>query len=199
MTSIRNLPLAARLGGAFGALCLALVVVAFTGVSAMNGLRATSDELGDRHLMVAELFGTMQSRAKDNLGLVSQHLYVLDGNLAAQDKLVKDLEANWAKNAQDGAALAKLLAGTPIESTYAEFAAERAQFVELQKSALEDSRRETVENVEERTASRTTFEGELLQRDADSRPPPSASWTSRAPLPRKASRPRTPAPPPAPA
>ena len=44
MTSIRNLPLAARLGGAFGVLCLALAIVAFTGMSALSGLRAKTDE-----------------------------------------------------------------------------------------------------------------------------------------------------------
>ena len=53
MTSIRNLPLAARLGGAFGALCVALAIVAFTGVHAMSGLRAETDELAERHLAAA--------------------------------------------------------------------------------------------------------------------------------------------------
>ena len=42
MTSIRNLPLAARLGGAFGALCLMLAIVAYTGVHSMNGVRDDS-------------------------------------------------------------------------------------------------------------------------------------------------------------
>ena len=39
MTSIRNLPLAVRLGGAFGALCVALAIIAFTGIHSMNGVR----------------------------------------------------------------------------------------------------------------------------------------------------------------
>ena len=48
MTSIRNLPLAARLGGAFGVLCLALAIVAFTGMHALSGLQEDADNLGER-------------------------------------------------------------------------------------------------------------------------------------------------------
>jgi hypothetical protein len=38
MQRIRNLPLAVRLAGAFGALTAALVLVGFTGVHSMNSL-----------------------------------------------------------------------------------------------------------------------------------------------------------------
>src|SRR4051812_28396410 len=103
MTSIRNLPIAARLGGAFGVLCLALAIVAFTGMNALSGLREATDNLGERQLVAAQLLGGMQSRAKDNVGLISHHLYVSDGDLAAQDKIFKDIEANWAKSKADGA------------------------------------------------------------------------------------------------
>ena len=88
MTSIRNLPLAARLGGAFGVLCVAVAIVAFTGTHAMSGLRAETDELGERHLPAAQLLGGMQTRAKDNVSLIAQHLYVRDGDLAAQDEII---------------------------------------------------------------------------------------------------------------
>jgi hypothetical protein len=106
MTSIRNLPLAARLGGAFGALCLMLAIVATTGVHSMGGVRDDSRTLADQHMKAAEILGAVQARAKDNLSLVGQHLYVFDGDLAAEDKIAADLKDNWAKNKVDGAKLA---------------------------------------------------------------------------------------------
>src|SRR3954453_21875048 len=102
MTSIRNLPLAARLGGAFGVLCVAVAIVAFTGLHAMSGLRAKTDDLAERHLVAAQLLGGMQTRAKDNVYLIAQHLYVHDGDLAAQDKIMTEIDANWAKSKVDG-------------------------------------------------------------------------------------------------
>src|SRR3954464_2629436 len=107
MTSIRNLPLAARLGGAFGALCLAMAIVAFTGLHAMSGLRGKADTLAQRHLRAAQLLGDMEMRAKDNVAMVGQHLYVRDGDLTAEDKIMRDIEANWADSKRDGAELEK--------------------------------------------------------------------------------------------
>ena len=76
MTSIRNLPLAVRLGGAFVALCVALAVVAFTGLHAMSGLEAKTDVIAERHLRAAQLLGDLRMRTKDNVSLIAQHLYV---------------------------------------------------------------------------------------------------------------------------
>ncbi|RKQ87335.1 methyl-accepting chemotaxis protein [Solirubrobacter pauli] len=167
MTAIRNLPLAARLGGAFGVLCLALAIVAFAGINSMDNLRAETDELGERHIEAAQLLGGMQERAKDNVSLISQHLYVRDGDLAAQDEIVKEIEANWAASKQDGAAVAKLFEGTPAEDELNTFVAVRSEMLEAQKAALEDSRAETVADVEERTGSRTTFEQTILKLDSE--------------------------------
>src|SRR5690349_1639010 len=112
MTSIRNLPLAARLGGAFGVLCLAMAIVAYSGLHALSGLREKTDDLGEHQLVAAQLLGGMQQRAKDNVGLISQHLYVHDGDLAKQDGILKQIEVNWAKSKTDGAKLEQLFAGT---------------------------------------------------------------------------------------
>ena len=49
MTSIRNLPLAVRLGGAFGALCLGLAIIAFSGIHSMGGVRHDVEELTHHH------------------------------------------------------------------------------------------------------------------------------------------------------
>jgi methyl-accepting chemotaxis protein len=166
MTSLRNLSLAVRLGGAFGALCLALAVVAFTGVNAMNSLRAKTDELANEHLKVAELFSSMNARAKDNVSLIAQHLYVADGDLAAQDELAAEIEANWSKDDAAGAELERLFAGTPSEAAYADYAARRAELSTLERRTLERSRTETVQDDEDRAGSRTTYESRLLALDA---------------------------------
>ena len=47
-------------------------------------MRDDSENLANRHLRAAELLGAMQQRAKDNLSLVSQHLYVYDGDLTVE-------------------------------------------------------------------------------------------------------------------
>jgi methyl-accepting chemotaxis protein len=165
MTSIRNLPLAARLGGAFGALCLMLALVAFSGVHSMSGVRGDSESLANRDLRAAELLGAMQRRAKDNMSLVSQHLYVDDGDLAAEDKVLGQLKANWTKNTADSAVLAKLLAGTPADDAYGKYAALRGPFADTQKRAVTRSRIETVQNAGDRTGSRTIYTSELLKLD----------------------------------
>jgi hypothetical protein len=82
MTRLRDLPLAAKLGGAFGVLVLALVLVAWTGTRAMDGLRDRTDSLADRHLRIAELFGDLQMHAKSNTALTSEHLHVFDATTA---------------------------------------------------------------------------------------------------------------------
>jgi methyl-accepting chemotaxis protein len=165
MTSIRNLPLAARLGGAFGALCLALVVVAFTGVNAMGGLKAEADELATHDLVATEVLGQIQERAKDNVALVAQHLYVFDGDLGTQDELAEELEQQWEHNATDSQKLEKLLAGTPAAAPYAEYAAIRDEMVAAQQETVKISRSETVQNVEERDGSRDKFTAEIVELD----------------------------------
>jgi hypothetical protein len=99
------------------------------------------------------------------MSLVSQHLYVNDGDLATEDKIAAELKVNWARNTVDSAALAKLLAGTAASDEYATYTRLRDKFVDAQKRAVADSRAETVQKVDERDGSRTIFTGELLKID----------------------------------
>ncbi|MBE2315191.1 HAMP domain-containing protein [Solirubrobacter sp. CPCC 204708] len=167
MKPIRNLPIAARLGGAFGVLCLALAIVAFTGMHALSGLREDTDNLGERQLVSAQLLGLMQERAKDNIALIGQHLYVDDGSLAKQDAHLKEIEGNWARSKADGARLDQLFKGTSAEQEFSAWADIRAKVLDIQKQTLEASRAETVRNAEDRSASRTLFEGQLLVLDTE--------------------------------
>ena len=127
MTSIRNLPIAARLGGAFGVLCLALAIVAFTGMHALSGLQDKTENLGKRQLVAAELLGGMQERAKDNVALIALHLYVNDGDLSQQDEQFAEIEENWAKSKADGAKLEQLFKGSTVEEKFAAWAAIRTR------------------------------------------------------------------------
>ncbi len=133
MTSIRNLPLAARLGGAFGVLCVALAIVAFAGINSMHNLRDKADELGERHIEAAQHLGVMQKRAKDNVSLITQHLYVRDGDLAAEDKIFGEIEANWAASKKDAAMLDRLFEGTPAQDELDAFVEVRAEMLAVQK------------------------------------------------------------------
>jgi methyl-accepting chemotaxis protein len=167
MSQLRNLPLAVRLGGAFAALCLSLAIVALTGIFAMHGLRADSDELANRHLRVAELLADLQMRTKDNVSLVAQHLYVHDGDLRSQDSLAADLRSNWTKNEAGEAALAKLVAGSPIADEYADYEKVSATINATEREAIRRSRVETVQNVEDRNGSRDLYSTRVLTLDTD--------------------------------
>jgi methyl-accepting chemotaxis protein len=167
MTTIRNLPLAARLGGAFGVLCVALAIVAFAGMNALSGLREDTDKLAERQLVAAQLLGGMQERAKDNVALISQHLYVNDGDLARQDELLEEIESNWAKSKTDGAKLDRLFKATSAEEQYAGWVKLRADILEVQKQVLATSREETVRGAEDRSGSRDVFESKLLPLDTE--------------------------------
>jgi hypothetical protein len=142
-----------------------LAIVAFTGVHSMSGVRDDSENLANRHLRAAELLGSMQQRAKDDMSLVSQHLYVNDGDLARQDEIAGELKVNWAKNAGDTAELAKLLAGSSAHDELTAYAGIDDRFVDAQKRAVSGSRAETVQNAEERDGSRAIFTDELLKLD----------------------------------
>ncbi len=160
---MRNLPLAVRLGGAFGALCVALALVAFTGMNSMNGVREDSVNLAERHLRVADLLGEVQRRAKDNVALGARHLYVHDGDLETQDTLAEDFERNVAANDADAATIKGLLAGTPAEAEFGEYTERGTKLTENLQRAIELSRQETVDGVEERDGSRNLYTGKVIE------------------------------------
>ena len=165
MTKIRNLPLAVRLAGAFGALTVALVIVAFTGVHAMNSLSGKASDLAGKNLRAAELLGDLQRHAKDNVALVEQHLYVYDGDLANEDRVAADVNANAAANNTADAEVQKLLAGTGVSDEYKRFDDLRAQIVAAEKTALQRSRGETVRKADDRDGSRNFFQNTVLPLD----------------------------------
>jgi methyl-accepting chemotaxis protein len=165
MSAIRNLPLGARLAGAFGALGLGLVIVAITGVVAMNGLNGDTHELADNNLHGAELLGGMMERSKDNASLVTRHLYVYDGDVAEQDKIAASLRSNWATSKKASAELEQIFKGTSAEQAFAEYAALRDEARAQQESAVNRSRLETLRRAEDRSGSRDEFVRSIVPLD----------------------------------
>jgi methyl-accepting chemotaxis protein len=165
MNKIRNLPLAVRLAGAFGALTLALVIVAFTGTRAMNGISGKADGLAKTNLTSAEYLADLQTRAKDTMSLGEQHLYVHDGDLATQDSVAHDIAADDAAMVKDGTQLSRLFAGSGAADEFHSYDQLRGQLIAALNTAIQRSRQETVRKANSRDASRNYFETTVLGLD----------------------------------
>jgi methyl-accepting chemotaxis protein len=131
----------------------------------MDGVRADAETLAHEHLEAAEALGAIRERVKDNVSLTSQHLYVVDGDPAAQNTVADEFAANVKANATDAAAIEKLFAGTDAEPEYAAYAKARTALVDVMKRAMDRSRSETARNAEDRDGSRAIFTGEVLKGD----------------------------------
>ncbi len=162
MKSIRNLRLAIRLALGFGAIAAGLLLVGGVSLQQLGALEKDTSELSDRDLRSTALSGAVGERAALIGHHVAQHLYVKDGDLKAEDAIQKRILAMAAANTRDGATLQKLLSGTPSAEAMTRFAAARAGFVDSWKQAIALSRQETVDGVEERDASRTLYEEQVL-------------------------------------
>jgi methyl-accepting chemotaxis protein len=153
----RNLRLAVRLAIAFGALAVGLLLVGGVAVTAMGGLKDKTNQLSATDLQATKLAGDMAEKNATINALTAQHLYVFDGDLKAQDGLQERIESLAAENSKDGGTLKKLLDGSESQDELDAFAGSRTKFHELWQEALERSRQETVDGVEERDGSRDLF------------------------------------------
>src|SRR5262249_8446162 len=144
MTKIRNLPLAVRLAGAFGALVLALLIIAFAGTRAMSGISGKADGLAHTNLKSAELLAEVQMYAKDDVSLGEQHLYLHDGQLAVEDGIARKIASNNATIAKDSAQINRLFAGSSAAGAFANYDQLRNQLVDALATAIQRSRQETV-------------------------------------------------------
>jgi methyl-accepting chemotaxis protein len=157
MSFFTNLKLAARLGVAFGALVLALAVTAALSLSGLGKLDANAKELSDRdiHALMELVVISEDFLATD--GDVLRHLYVEDGFLKDQDKTAAKI-ATWQKEAEEAlAALEPELETEAGKTAFAQFEGEYAKFAAAAAKAIEISRQETVDGVEERDGSRNHY------------------------------------------
>jgi hypothetical protein len=128
----------------------------------------------------------------------AQHLYVYDGDLKAEDTLQKEIEALDARSDEDAEALTKLIRTAHPESlpTLEEYNAAHEAYVGQWSKALEHSRQETVDAVEERDGSRAIYSDGVLAALADMEEISEAledeiRHTARAPTRSAGSRPRS--------
>jgi methyl-accepting chemotaxis protein len=167
MQTLRNLPLAARLGVAFGALALGLLVVSLVAFRATDNLKTKVDALAVDVPRYTALVDGIAARLPEEAHAAAEHLYVFDGDLEAQDEIAEEFE-EFAK--ADEAALASMieaLSATDPESAGAADGVKQLQasylaYLELIRKAIKVSRQETTAGVEERDASRTLYLEEIL-------------------------------------
>jgi methyl-accepting chemotaxis protein len=157
-----NLRLAVRLGIAFGALIVALLVTAFVGINGLGAIQSDADELSQRDIVA---YAHLVSISEDFLatdGDVVRHLYVEDGDLKAQDKTAAKIVA-WQQEADENLeALAQHLEGDEPRRILAEFNTRYERFTTAANKAIEQSRQETVDEVEDRVDSRTMYTDQVL-------------------------------------
>jgi methyl-accepting chemotaxis protein len=165
MSALRNLPLGVRLAAAFGALGLGLVIVAITGVVAMSGLSGKANVLADEHVHGAQLLAGNERRSKDDISLITRHLYVYDGDLTEQDRVAAELRKHYAESAKASAELEKVYAGTPVEQPFADYAALRAEARTTQDAIIDRSRQETLRKAQDRSGSRDEFVRTIIPLD----------------------------------
>jgi methyl-accepting chemotaxis protein len=161
MSSFTNLKLAVRLGVAFGALMLALAVTAAVSVNGLGKLDAATHELSERDVSALLELVTISEDFLATDGDVLRHLYVQEGDLEAQDKTAEKI-AGW--NAEADETLAALVPHVESEAgkaVLADFRGEYDKFRAAADKAVELSRQETVDEVEDRTASRTVYVDEV--------------------------------------
>src|SRR4051794_17902796 len=162
MRNLRNLPLAVRLGGAFGLVALLLLAVAVVGVSRVQSVRHQVDDLSQRTLRATTLLAEMNDSTSATAAAVVRHLYVFDGDLKAQDAVARQIDADIAVGAADGPRIAALVKGTAAAAPLSAANAGRVKFHWTVQSAVKRSRQETVDGAENRAGSRTYYEGTVL-------------------------------------
>ena len=107
--------------------------------------------------------------------LLAQHLYVYDGNVAEQDKVAKQFETLAAQDEKAFEGHARGARHSPDPETRA--AADGVKklrdgyvgLLDLSRKAIEASRKETVDNVDERATSRTLYTEQILKLQAADR------------------------------
>src|SRR3954469_597511 len=157
MSRFNNLRLAYRLGLAFGAMVLALVVIGAVSVSKISALDAGATDLSDHDMVSQQHVLNIQGGVQRTSYLVTSHLYVHDGELAVQDQVAKQIAALTKVGDAD---LKGLKAASDEPSTtrlIGKLQSARAKFVGAVDTAVRRSRVETVRNVEERDFSRDYY------------------------------------------
>jgi methyl-accepting chemotaxis protein len=162
MSFFTNLKLSVRLGIAFGALVVALAIIAAVGLNGIDRLEANADELSNRDVAALLELVTISEDFLAVHGDVVRHLYVEDGFLDAQDETAARIEDSGAEADAALSTLGPRLEGDAARATFAEFEQAYGDFVAASAKAVKLSRQETVDGVGERAGSRTVYTEEVL-------------------------------------
>jgi hypothetical protein len=112
MRTLRNLRLSARLGGAFGLVALLLLAIAVLGATRASAVKNDVNDLAQNKMRAAAMLGEMKASIEASMNAASQHLYVYDGDLEAQDALGKKIASDIALGDKNGPELIALMKGT---------------------------------------------------------------------------------------
>ncbi len=170
--TFRNLKLGIRLGLSFGALIAALVLVGAIGFHDMDALGTDTQDLADNDVRALTVAASLADRSAVTAHLVAQHLYVHDGELAAQDALAARIAPVSARNNADIRSLDALI-GAGSRDELRRFDTTEARFAKAYVQALRRSRAETVAGADDRSGSRDVYVQRVLplsaQIDAEAR------------------------------
>jgi methyl-accepting chemotaxis protein len=159
---VQRVRIGLRLAIAFGIVSVLLAALALTSYRAEQSLGEATTTLADRDVATLEALSEVQARFQINGALVPQHLYVYDGDRDNQDRIAAEIDAN-KKIVGAGFTTLEQLPKTPaVEQALADAKAARAVYVEAFDRAIALSRQETVEEAEEREASRRVYTDEVL-------------------------------------
>ena len=152
--SVRN-----KLFGVVAVLALSLVIVAAVGVWSMRSLGATAEDLAHVDAESMEQIAGVEWRVQNIRGHVANHLYVFDGDLAAEDAEAAEVVKLKGEIGERLTTLDTLVPELDAENQarYATLVEKRQAYVAAYDQALKLSREETVAAAEDRSGSRTVY------------------------------------------
>jgi hypothetical protein len=111
--TVRNLPVGRKLGVSFGIVVALMIVSGAIAFTKLESVSARSDALAARNAHGLELAGSLDTRIERVAHLVAQHLYVVDGDLAEQDRIEAEITKARGANMRDIETLGELLDTPP--------------------------------------------------------------------------------------
>jgi hypothetical protein len=157
MSRFNDLRISVRLAIGFGALILAMAIVAFSSHRALGTAGERAAAVKEKDIVALELSAAFERRLERIGLLLTQHLYVYDGDVAKQDEIAATVESLRGQNVQTMERLRGLLDTEEARAAVERADAVRTKFAAAYTEALDRSRAETVANAEERDGSRDYY------------------------------------------
>jgi methyl-accepting chemotaxis protein len=157
MSRFNDLRISVRLAIGFGALILAMAIIAFSSYRALGTAGERAAAVKEKDIVALELSAAFERRLERIGLLLTQHLYVYDGDVAKQDEIAATVESLRGQNVQTMERLRGLLDTEEARAAVERADAVRTKFAAAYTEALDRSRAETVANAEERDGSRDYY------------------------------------------